>query len=258
MSIAEQILRAREDYDAVYEAGYEKGKSEGGAYEQEVADGKQAEYDAFWDAFQDNGKRTAYSFGFRYWNDVILHPKYDIKPVGSNDSIFREVKGITDFEQWQKDCGIVVDFSEVTGMNDGFYNSSFERFGVLNFSKVSTMNFCFLLSKAKIIEKIKLPTDKKTTFNSAFNNASNLEEIRSEGLIANNGLNFQWATKLSRESIESIIYALSMDTSGLSITLSQAAVNKAFETSEGANDGSNSVEFADLCYERDNWTINLV
>ncbi len=30
MSIAEQILRAKADYDAVYEAGYEKGKSEGG------------------------------------------------------------------------------------------------------------------------------------------------------------------------------------------------------------------------------------
>ena len=29
MSIAEQILRAKEDYDSVYEAGYEKGKAEG-------------------------------------------------------------------------------------------------------------------------------------------------------------------------------------------------------------------------------------
>ena len=30
MSIADKILRAKADYDAVYEAGYEKGKSEGG------------------------------------------------------------------------------------------------------------------------------------------------------------------------------------------------------------------------------------
>ena len=33
MSIAEQILRAKADYDAIYEAGYEKGKSEGGVVE---------------------------------------------------------------------------------------------------------------------------------------------------------------------------------------------------------------------------------
>ena len=36
MSIAEQILRAKADYDAVYEAGYEKGKSEGGGDSGEI------------------------------------------------------------------------------------------------------------------------------------------------------------------------------------------------------------------------------
>lgn len=242
-------------YDEGYEDGYEKGKAEGApedlndvltAQEEKLAelsaildkkvdgydsgfeDGKKAEHDAFWDVYQNNGKRTAYYYAFRYWDDTILRPKYDIKPVGDNDSIFREIKGITDFEQWQKDCGIVVDFSKVTSINDGFYGSSFESFGVLNFSKVSTMNFCFMSSKTKIIEKIKLPTDKKITFNKAFDNASNLEEIRFEGLIDNNGLDFQWSTKLSHDSLMSIINALKdYSGSGTAYTVTLGTTNLA-------------------------------
>ena len=37
MNITEKVLRQKQDFDDVYEAG------------------KKAEYDAFWDAFQDNG-----------------------------------------------------------------------------------------------------------------------------------------------------------------------------------------------------------
>ena len=48
MTIAEQITRAKADYDEVYEAG------------------QQVEYDRFWDMVTNNGTRTTYPFAFSY------------------------------------------------------------------------------------------------------------------------------------------------------------------------------------------------
>lgn len=47
--------------------------------------GKKAEYDAFWDTFQNNGNRTIYSYAFygsaAGWNDTTFNPKYPIKII---------------------------------------------------------------------------------------------------------------------------------------------------------------------------------
>ena len=47
--------------------------------------GKKAEYDAFWDTFQNNGNRTTYSYAFYGsavgWNDTTFNPKYPIKII---------------------------------------------------------------------------------------------------------------------------------------------------------------------------------
>ena len=45
--------------------------------------------------------------------------------------------------------------------------------------------------------------------------------------------------------------------SGKTITFSKTAVNKAFETSAGANDGSTSAEWLALVGTKPNWTISL-
>ena len=61
-----------------------------------VADGRQAEYDEFWDAFQQNGNRTDYHFGFagKGWRDETFKPKYDIV-VRGGDSMFAWFNYIT-------------------------------------------------------------------------------------------------------------------------------------------------------------------
>ena len=94
MSIAEKFEIIA---DEVYEIGYEKGKAEGGnteeAYNQGFVEGKQAEYDKFWDAFQQNGERAYYYYAFAYqWNDECYNPKYPIVCGTSNtdgNNIFR-------------------------------------------------------------------------------------------------------------------------------------------------------------------------
>jgi hypothetical protein len=85
-----------------------------------------------------------------------------------------------------------------------------------------------------------------------------LEYVRIEGVIGQSGIDLKYSTKLTRESIESIVNALSDTAEGKTITLSKAAVNKAFETSEGANDGASSQEWDGLEGLYMNWTITLV
>ena len=91
-----------------------------------------------------------------------------------------------------------------------------------------------------------------------FGYCNKLEEVRIEGTIGQNGLDLRWSTKLSRASIESIINALSDTTSGLSITLSLAAVNRAFAYVENGDDGSINQPWLDLVASKPNWAINLV
>ena len=70
MTIAEQITRAKQDYDEVYNKGF--------------ADGRKDEHDAFWDTFQQNGKAINYRYAFIYdrFTDETFNPKY---PLVCND-----------------------------------------------------------------------------------------------------------------------------------------------------------------------------
>ena len=92
----------------------------------------------------------------------------------------------------------------------------------------------------------------------AFQNLKALEDLTVTGVIGGDGFNVQWSTLLSKASITSIINALSSTTTGLTVTLSLAAVNKAFETSTGANNGSTSTAWTTLIATKTNWTISLV
>ena len=51
--------------------------------EENFDEGKQAEYDRFWDAYQENGNRTDYRNAFvgYFWNKETLRPKYTCKVV---------------------------------------------------------------------------------------------------------------------------------------------------------------------------------
>jgi hypothetical protein len=90
MSIAEKLTTVAENLPKVYEAGYEKGKTEGGggSYDEGytaglavgVEQGKQAEYDAFWNTVQSDGTRNNYNSFFtgKGWRSGSFNPKYPI------------------------------------------------------------------------------------------------------------------------------------------------------------------------------------
>lgn len=90
------------------------------------------------------------------------------------------------------------------------------------------------------------------------NGCPKLKTIRFAGLLQQNLYIGKSCMELSKESFNSLISCLSDAVTGKTLTLPLAAVNTAFETSEGAADGSTSAEWLALVAEHSNWTISLV
>jgi hypothetical protein len=84
-----------------------------------------------------------------------------------------------------------------------------------------------------------------------------LKNIKITGHIGQT-VDFTASTQLSRASIESIMTHLSDTATGKTVTLNKIAVNKAFETADGANDGSVSNDWEWWTGTKQKWDISLV
>lgn len=236
-----------------------------------VEAGKKSEHDAFWDNAQELGNRTNYSYflsGIRYPTEILKKPKYPIVLEGQIPEFMMDFNtprtayggsigaSAIDMSSWSIDA---------SGLTQAI--SFFRRCSVVNFyvdlSNVTNATYMFNNGSGdapsdKITVKI---SEKCTTLNGAFhyqNLSSSTDVVRfAEGsVIAAGDLNL-WKTNQSKEGIISTVNALSNATSGLSVGFGLNNVNKAFETSEGANDGSTSEEWLNLVATKPNWTIRL-
>lgn len=227
-------------------------------------DGAQSEYDRFWDAYQQNGNRTHYggAFGGTGWTKDTFKPKYPIIPVGTVvcDFMFYNfnrisVSGADDLVDF---ADINIDFSGSKRFANTFQDARIKNLFV-DASNATNMSSAFNAGNGGYIENLTLKvTSKVTTFSSTFAYQKYMKEIRftDDSEIAVN-ISFNTSTNLTKESIESIVNALSSSASGKTLTLSLAAVNNAFETSDGAADGSTSTEWTALIATKTNWTISL-
>jgi hypothetical protein len=248
MSIADKLTRIAENEQKVYEAG------------------KKAEYNDFWDEFQQNGKRDVYYRGLngQGWTYENLRPKYDIIPdrVGDNSSAGQAIfSNMSKFYGSLKDVfdgrGVKFDTSyirEPNGMFDGASNVTEVPHIDLSSTRTNASSIFYGTSIKKIT--ITLP-DRDLNYNNCFR-VSKLEELEITGVLRGTNISFQWSPNLKHDGIVNIINALSTTTSGLTVTFSKAAVQKAFETSAGANDGNTSAEWLALANTKSNWTISLV
>ena len=200
-------------------AEYEKGLAEGQASGQVYAD-------RIWEAIQKGGTRTFYDqmLGGIQWTDAVYHPKYDIKCEGSE------------------------------GARETFIRSNITSTKVpircKNTRLAYTFAYCFQLKTIPL-----LTLEGITQINNAFTSCVALEDITMEGEIPLS-INFQHSTKLTKESITSIINALSDTASGQTLTLSQTAVDTAFYSDEML--GSDTGGWASLVNAKPNWIISLV
>lgn len=238
--------RLQKEYNRGHEEGY--------------SSGKQAEHDDFWDIYQENGTRTGYgmAFGGYGWTKDTFKPKYNMT-VGDGYMMFRYHNASNepyDLAEHLEKLGVTLKLDYSTQYMFAYANVS--RIPELDFTVGTramqlTFNGC---SAVVTIDKIKV--NPNTTYEAAFNGASSLKHIVIEGTIASEGLNLQWSP-LDKESLTSIISALSTTTSvKRTVTLSKNAVNKAFETRVGANDGEFSTEWANLIAPYlGKWNISL-
>lgn len=216
------------------------------------AAGAKSEYDRFWDAYQENGNRYGYSHAFAgvAWTKDIFQPKYDICPQNALQ-MFRTATQLNfDLDEHLSGLGIEFDTSHCINFSETFMDSAVTGLGTIDTRSASSVAYIFRGARSLVtVRHLILKDDGTQTVSvQAFQNCSALENIRVSGVIGQSDLSLQWSTKLSHDSIVSIIHALSASTAGLSVTLSETAVNNAF-TAE---------EWEALIATKPNWTINLV
>jgi hypothetical protein len=242
MSVAEKYATLTvEKIPQVYEAGYNKGKAEGG----------DNYYDEFWDLYQSNGNRKDYNRAFSGvgWTDTTFNPKYDITPNHAS-GLFAFSK-ITNLKKLLDDLGIELDFSKVAygRFTQILMDSAITDIGVVDASNYESADYLFYnATKLVNVEKLIITDTGKFNFpNSVFQNAKSLKEIRFEGVIGTS-INFK-DCPLSTDSMKDIIghlknYKGTADDMKYTLTFSGTCWN-ALEADSTAPNGSTWREYID-------------
>lgn len=253
--------------------------------------GKQAQYDEFWDNYQNYGYRSNYvnAFSGDGWSKELFNPKYVIKPYNASRMFDTNAPGGAKNGTLDlRDYADKFDWSICINVTSLFsYAYIISAVGSVNTSQCAFLNnICNQAVCLHTFEKLILKNDGTQTFSSAFYNATALKNIAIEGVIGNT-LDMRWSP-LSKDSIigklitpeeyealsdsvknynvfefngnyyyGGVITALSSTATGKTLTLKKTAVENAFETSEGAADGSTSDEWTTLLGTKTNWTISL-
>ena len=193
MSIAHKLSKAIENTPKVFDAG------------------KQAEYDRFWDTYQQNGKRTEYpyAFGGRGWTPDTFKPKYDMA-VFTGSYMFASSNLPIDLPAYLEQLGVKLDLSAVAAITYMFQSSTVTRVGVIGCIGTSFMA-CFNNCK-KLATIDRMIVKKDLTYTATFDNCTSLQNLTIEGVIGN-AMNVS-ACPLTHESLMSILNALEAKTSG--------------------------------------------
>lgn len=215
--------------------------------------GKKAEYVAFWNSYQNNGNRASCgnAFAGEGWNDETYNPPFSMQPTYSYAMFYGS--RIYDIYKGGK---VSIDFSQSTEVGNLFSNSLVRFIDVLDISSATAINT--LLYRAQELSTINklVMHERITSATNTFSYCSALVNVIIEGVIPIS-IDIHWSP-LSHDSIVSIISHLSDTVTGQTLTLSKAAVNKAFETTTSANDGSTSPEWLAFVASKPNWAIALI
>lgn len=147
-------------------------------------EGKQSEYDRFWDTIQNNGDPVVYSYMFYNFPATLFNPKYDFVFDGAEPTTASFTFRLLQATDMKKNC----DFTRVTHMQYTFYQTNLKNARTIKLSP-------------------------ENVYKDTFAHSIYLEEIRIEGEIGQNGLSFLQSTKLTHDSLMSIINALQDKTS---------------------------------------------
>ena len=267
---AQIVSACRKENEEGYQQGYDQGLAEGhaaGGYSEGFTAGTDAERERFWTDYLNHRSRYSYAYLFagNGWNDDTFCPPEDTVisvadlPSKSVSSMFMTSR-ITDLKRICEERNITLDFSAATGFSQFLSDSIITTFPTIDTRGASNLNNIFYApQKLHTVEKLILKEDGSQTFNAnSFYLCGALENVVVEGKFGAS-VDIHWSAKLTKESIESIVNALSDTASGKTLTLSKAAVDTAFfEEDAGDIPGSETVEWNDMVEEKENWTITLM
>lgn len=202
-------------YSEGYPNGYETGKQEG--RNQGYDEGVKAEYDRFWNSYQNNGSRTDYGYAFfsndfnkPCWNSETFKPKYDLKPTKCA-RMFVNLKDF-DFVERLNAHGVILDTSNSTDISYMFQNSWVYTLPTIDGSKVtSTTGYYGVFGYCRVETIQKFIVKNGLDFNNTFIDCTYLMNIIFEGEIGRS-LNMA-KSPLTCESMKSVISHL-IDYSG--------------------------------------------
>ena len=251
----------QEGYSDGYNNGFDEGYASGfpAGEERGIVEGKkqgaEEEYDRFWDELQPKGNGAS-SYGATFgqaWTKEIFKPKYNITLATANSTFLANRIG-GDLVGLMEELGKALDFSQCTNCNSTFLSSTFTRIGKIYCSSSSWYNTFSGCSNLETIDEWGHPNASGTIAGdglmNTFNGCTKLAHITVKGIIVDN-ISLRWCP-LTKESIKSVVNALSTTTTWRTLTLSAETVNKAFAG------GSTGSEWQSLIATKSNWTISLV
>lgn len=241
MAIADKLTTIAENVPKVYEAGRKNGREK--------------EYDEFWDTFQQNGSRADYAYAFSGygWDNETFRPKYDIKPSVSFARGLCRTNISGSLSELLEKQRVTLDTSNV-----GYSEYIFEDSSKLTEIPLIVGNYSIsgLYSKCRSLKTASISVNEKTTMSLTFNACGNLENLMVVGTIGVD-VDLHWSTKLSKASITNIINVLSASVSGKTVTFSQIAVDN-IDWTGTVIDGVTYNSFEEIADIKTNWTISLV
>lgn len=239
-------------YAEGWEFGLEDGKSQG------YDEGYQTHYDEFWDVFQQNGNRQYYlrAFAGYGWNSQNFYPKYDLI-LEANESAsqmfynWAKQEGEFDLAQRLEECGVILDISKANYVDRMFAYGRWIRLPVVDLTGIVPNNgnaATYIFGYCRFLETIDAVVVNENVKPSYwFEECFELKNLTIEGKLAQNGFDVSSCSQLTKESILSIVQALSLDiTETKTITLSTAHKDLIEGEMPDGNpdaDGNPSVEF---------------
>ncbi len=249
MTPAEKLTQIAENIPKVYEAG------------------KNAAYDAFWDAYQNNGNLKSYcgAFGSGF-NAKTFKPKYPIVPQRSYNHDNPEANMFyytnRDYSTKLDLTNYPIDLSRLETKYKGgcttVFNNAYVDNIFIDLKGVTSVNQLFNYNNSSLEpSSIKLRiTDSLTSTANMFYYLGDIPDAplaisftEDSVLVASLGLN--QATYLKKETIYNIFSVMSDDVTGKTLTLKSAAVTRIF----GSLDNE---EWQTLIASKPNWTISLI
>lgn len=219
--------------------------------------GEKSQHSAFWDDFQNNGKRTYYDEAYYGdgWTINNFEPIHDMAPVSAY-GMFSYNRMVCELDTLLNELNVQLDFSKCKNMPSVFYTTDFLQVGKVDTASLNTSSWNMFARSFRlhtIKELVLYPdTEKYINFSNAFSGTTALVNIKitGTGRITQN-INLGDCVSLSEISIINFINYLSDEVTGKTITFSRSAVIDAF--------GSLSdTSWKYLVNKKPNWLIALV